>query len=260
MQALSPASDELLERRRESDVLAAALDAAGRGEGGVVIAIEGEPGIGKTELLRSFGALAQVRGFGLGLARASVLEADFAFGVVCQLLEPELAALPARTRNRLFAAAAAAAPLFPRFVAAEREGTGDRAPAVIDALYVLVSGLARADRPPALRVDDVHWADAPSLRFLAFLATRIHALPAVLVVAARPASDWIVGELREALLFDPDVRLLRPATTTGQRVDGGRERRGAEALPHRLVGRQLVGQVDVARLAQRVVVERPQAR
>ncbi|MBT2452757.1 hypothetical protein J7F03_38135 [Streptomyces sp. ISL-43] len=35
-------------------------------------------------------------------------------------------------------------------------------------------------------VDDVHWADMPSLRFLGYLARRVHGLPVLLMVAVRP--------------------------------------------------------------------------
>src|SRR5262249_43003036 len=35
--------------------------------------------------------------------------------------------------------------------------------------------------------DDGHWADAASLRYLAFLATRLEDLPVALIVATRPA-------------------------------------------------------------------------
>ena len=41
--------------------------------------------------------------------------------------------------------------------------------------------------PVALFVDDVHWADAPSLRFLAHLLRRMEGLRIVLVVALRPS-------------------------------------------------------------------------
>jgi len=39
-------------------------------------------------------------------------------------------------------------------------------------LYWLIANLA-ARRPLVIAVDDAHWADAPSLRWLAHLAARI---------------------------------------------------------------------------------------
>ena len=53
------------------------------------------------------------------------------------------------------------------------------------ALYWLTANLAAA-QPLLLAVDDAHWADTGSLRFLHFLARRISELPVALVVATRP--------------------------------------------------------------------------
>src|SRR5829696_8868089 len=53
------------------------------------------------------------------------------------------------------------------------------------AAYWLCANLA-ADGPLCLLVDDAHWADAPSLRYLSFLLTRLEELDAALIVATRP--------------------------------------------------------------------------
>ena len=49
-----------------------------------------------------------------------------------------------------------------------------------------------------IAVDDAHWADAPSLRWLAHLAARIEGLPVALLLAARngPDEPALVEELR----------------------------------------------------------------
>ena len=64
-------------------------------------------------------------------------------------------------------------------------------------LYWLVANLA-AHGPLVIAVDDAHWADEPSLRWLAHLAARIEGLPAALLLAVRngPGQPAIVGELR----------------------------------------------------------------
>ena len=51
-------------------------------------------------------------------------------------------------------------------------------------LYWLVANLA-AEAPLALLVDDAHWADTPSLRFLAYLARRLDGLAAMLIASVR---------------------------------------------------------------------------
>ena len=58
--------------------------------------------------------------------------------------------------------------------------------AIVHGLYRLTANLA-ARRPLALFVDDAHWADGASLRFLAYLCGRLHDLPVLLVRRGAPA-------------------------------------------------------------------------
>src|SRR5262249_12838667 len=51
----------------------------------------------------------------------------------------------------------------------------DRSFAVLHGLYWLACNLA-SSKPVLLVVDDAHWADEPSLRWLAYLATRLEGL------------------------------------------------------------------------------------
>ena len=57
-------------------------------------------------------------------------------------------------------------------------------------LYWLTANLA-AEQPLLILVDDAHWADPPSLRWLAYLAQRLDGLPAALIVAARPGEPLL---------------------------------------------------------------------
>ena len=60
------------------------------------------------------------------------------------------------------------------------------------------TGCARTWRrigPLCLVVDDAHWADAPSLRYLAFLLTRLEELDVALVLATRPREGGTDAEL-----------------------------------------------------------------
>ena len=60
--------------------------------------------------------------------------------------------------------------------------TGER----LHGLYWLVAALAEAAEPLLLVIDDAHWADAPSLRFVDFLARRVPELAVLVVVGLRP--------------------------------------------------------------------------
>ena len=59
-------------------------------------------------------------------------------------------------------------------------------------------------------MDDAHWLDSPSARFLAYLADRLEDAPILLVVALRPKEPGAPGRWRGSRLH-PDATILRPA-------------------------------------------------
>ena len=116
-------------------------------------------------------------------SRGGIMEKEFALGVVIQLLAPTVEALAAPERDRLFAGAAGfARPLFEEV--ADPAAADDRLFARFHGLHWLCARLAEA-QPLALLVDDAHWADEPSLRFLAYLEARIEEIPACAILAVR---------------------------------------------------------------------------
>ncbi len=169
----------LLERE---DELAALED--GLREGGVLM-VEGGSGIGKTSLLAAAAERAAALGHELVRARGSELEAGFAFGVVRQLFERRLALASADERRALLAGPASAAK--PVLAGKPVEGAAaDTSFAVLHGLYWLAANLAAA-QPLVITVDDAHWADLVSLRFLAYLAPRVEGLALSLLIALRPS-------------------------------------------------------------------------
>jgi hypothetical protein len=82
----------------------------------------------------------------------------------------------------------------------------DRVAAVLHGLYWLVADLA--DRGPiALLVDDAHWLDAASARFLVYLSRRVGSLPVLLAVGVRTGDD---STGLAATLSDAAATVLRP--------------------------------------------------
>ncbi len=189
----------------------------GIADGGRLLAIEGPPGIGKTALLAEARALAQEAGLQVLGARGSELERSFSYGVVRQLFEPLVASLPADERADLLdGAATLAAPLFdPAQVAVEP--TGDSSLATLHGLYWLTANLA-ASRPLLLALDDLHWCDLPSLRWLAYLLPRMEGLGLLVVVGLRPAEPGEDPGLIGQIVSDPLATIVRPAALSTEAV------------------------------------------
>jgi predicted ATPase len=124
------------------------------------VLIEGAAGIGKTRLLGEARQRAEAAGMRALAARGSELEREFAFGVVRQLFEPLLG----RERRRALAGAAATAEAV--FTAPGGADTADSSFAALHGLYWLAANLTE-EGPLALVVDDLHWCDRASVRFLA---------------------------------------------------------------------------------------------
>lgn len=209
----STAEISLLEREGELHDIGTALDAALRSEGSFVL-VEGDAGIGKTAVLAAAVEIAQTRGFAVLEARADALEAELSFGVCVQLLER--AVRGASADDEVFRGAAA----FARPVL--QDGAGimglpgeDRTLPLLNGLFWLCAHLAER-RPLLLVVDDAHWADRPSLRFMHFLARRIAELPAVALAAARPDRSSAGADLLASLAAQPGVRALRPHTLSSE--------------------------------------------
>jgi DNA-binding CsgD family transcriptional regulator/tetratricopeptide (TPR) repeat protein len=198
----------LLERDGEVGAVSAAVESARRGDGQLVV-VEGDAGIGKTRLLSEARWLAS--GFEVLGARAGELEGDFAFGVVRQLFEGALAAAPAETRAELLSGAAAlASPLFEAVPAPADSGGGETSFAILHGLYWLAANFGLR-RTTLLVIDDLHWADGPSLRWLAYLARRLEGLPLLVVAASRRAEASRSPALVTEILADPLAVVIRPA-------------------------------------------------
>ena len=171
--------------------------------------VEGPAGIGKTALVAAAHAHALETGLRPLAARGTELERAFGFGVVRQLLEPAVQdgdATDAFEGAARYAAALLDVPLAePAHLPLGPEG----AHTVLHGLYRLSANLARR-RPLALLVDDAHWADAASLRFLAYLGNRLDRVPALLVLSARPPGEPGAAPVAEMLSEGGTPALLRP--------------------------------------------------
>jgi len=175
-------------------------------------------------------AAAAAAGLEVLAARGGELEEEFAYGVVRQLFEPLLATAGDELRAELLSGAAGlAAPLFDENqLAAALEGGADTSFATQHGLYWVAANLALRG-PTLLAIDDLHWADAPSLRWLIYLSRRLEGLPLLVVAALRPLAQSRQPDLLTELVSDPAAVLVRPAALgVGSVAALARETFGAE--------------------------------
>ncbi len=193
----------LLEREEELTALAQLSDRLAAGVGTAVV-VEGPAGIGKTALLGALGERAEHAGVRVLRARGGELERDDQYGVVRQLFGPPL---PAHDLGELPEAAEA---VLGRGDAASAPPGEDAGHAAHHALFGACLHLA-AERPLLVYVDDAHWADDRSLRWLLFLTRRLERGPVALALARRPAEPGAERALLDRIVEQEEVRLLRPA-------------------------------------------------
>lgn len=172
----------LVERDGELEAIELSIASASRGDGQLLL-VEGPPGVGKSTLVEATANRSTERGFTVLRASGAALEQDLGWGVVRGVFGPLAtgeAHLPLRE-----------GPAGALFGAAAPSGGSDAVGAILYDLYWLLSDLT-SERPAAVIVDDAHWADAASGRWLAHLAARVHELPVLLALASRasPQPPW----------------------------------------------------------------------
>jgi DNA-binding CsgD family transcriptional regulator len=148
------------------------------------LALEGDPGIGKTTVWQEAVDRARRAGALVLACRPAAAEAKLSFSGLSDMLadvhDDAFAHLPGVQRSALAVALLRSAPegptLDPRLVAT--------------ALLSLVRGLARS-RTVVLAVDDAQWLDAPTSSMLTFTARRLEREPVGVVCAFRPNGDGL---------------------------------------------------------------------
>ncbi len=203
------------------------LLAAGRSATGQLLLVEGHAGIGKSALLDAAVLRARADGMTVMRARASELESDFAFGIALQLFEPLLAGADDETRDRLLAGSAAlAGPLLERPTSWGGDEAVDRSYPVMHGLFWLLTNLAETS-PVAIVIDDAHWADRASLRFVLYLLQRLDEMAVSIIAARRLGEPRAPDDLLGQIAAHVSSRRARPPALSR---DGAR-RMVAAALP-----------------------------
>lgn len=186
-----PRQPVLTGRTRELVLLHALLDQALAGTGGIAM-LAGEPGIGKTRLIEELAFAARGHGAAVRWSRCYEDEGAPAYWPWVQVLRAcVLDTDPDTLRAELAGGASVIAQIVPEIA--------DRLPGLppppslepeqarfrlFDAVATFLHNAA-AHRPLLLILDDLHWADTPSLLLLRFLSKEVRETPVLLAGAYR---------------------------------------------------------------------------
>jgi len=197
--------DQLVGRQREREVLDRVLEAARGGHGGV-LAVYGDPGVGKTALLEY--AAAAAPDFGVARAVGVEGEMELAFAALHQLCSPNLDlidGLPDPQREALEVALGLSAGRTPD-------------PFLVGLAVLNLLSEAAEERPLLCVIDDAQWLDRASARVLAFVARRLLAERIAMVFAAREQIVSLAGfaELQVEPLGHRDARALLDSILPGR--------------------------------------------
>ncbi len=171
-------------RGEQFGTIGEAIDLAPDGTGSFVL-VEGPAGIGKTTLLDAAAAVAAEQGFLVLSARGHEGESGLPYGGARQLVDGPLRGDPRLSELAFEGTGRLARPVISAGLdLGEQPDTLEDPFVALHGLYWVCSNLS-AEHPLLIAVDDVHWLDQASGRFISYLAARVGDLPIVLVAAAR---------------------------------------------------------------------------
>jgi DNA-binding CsgD family transcriptional regulator len=227
-------------RARERAALDRLLDSVRGGESAVLV-VRGEPGIGKTALLRYCASQAS----GCRVTQVAGVESELALPLaavqqLCAPLLEEVSALPEPQEHALrvaFGLATGSAP--------------DRFVVGLGVLGVLAEVAAK--RPLVCLVDDAHWLDEASAQVLGFVGRRLLAESVLLLLTVResdgerPFAD--LPDLTVGGLTDDDARAVLASAVPGHLDERVRDRIVAETRGNPLALLELPKGMSHAELA-----------
>lgn len=183
----APTGRPLIGRHHELDRIRAALAAATDGAGQIVFVV-GQMGIGKTRLAEEALTLARRRQFLVLVGRTPAASSGLAYAPLLSAFGAVLRSLDPPERDAMVGDLPHLGRLWPELglppTVPVQDPDLERA-LLFEAVARLLERLAD-DSPVGLFVDDIHWADAPSLALLGYLIPSLAALPVLLIGTYRP--------------------------------------------------------------------------
>ncbi|WP_036725279.1 helix-turn-helix transcriptional regulator [Patulibacter minatonensis] len=218
----------LLDREGETAVLRRAVLGAIAGRGSLVV-VEGPAGIGKSRLLREAERLL--------LEHAGTTSVRVLRGAGDELYRSRALGTVRGLRD------GAGAPVRVAIASGDATDVPDGGAAAVQAVLGDLRAAVSAAGATLLVLDDVHWADAGSLRVVDELAADLDRLPLAIVVATRPAEPGAHAALLDRLRGRTGAAVVRPgplgaaavARLAGE-LDGGRSTEDVRRLVRRSGG------------------------
>jgi tetratricopeptide (TPR) repeat protein len=214
--ATSPAVPKCLGRSSAIDELEKILDAAARGRGGLAL-ITGEAGIGRTTLALEIADRAMARDITVHWSACWTQPAAPAYWPWSQLIEDHLPGVAAADLPELVATIGRALATVAPGVAGQL-GISSAEPPIDDAFelfHIVARFWAKAAtrlNPLLLIVDDLQWADPPSVYLLAHVAATLRRAPVAVMATMRTGEafdDALSGALAELDRCAPNVVPLK---------------------------------------------------
>jgi class 3 adenylate cyclase/tetratricopeptide (TPR) repeat protein len=250
LRGISGLASPMIGRDTEMERLHELLTAAAAGTGRVV-AILGEPGVGKSRLTEEFGA--SVSGFGAALwavGRCVPYDDELPFHLISSLMrslagvtasdDPELIVKAITELSDTSGTPEAAGPLL-KLVGLSNDDADDTPEHLqaeyAEAVYGVVAGLGVEHRPVVLVCEDAHWADPSSVELMAGLLDRAPSTPVLLMLVMRPdrqSQGWTLLAEARRLLGDTLVEIPLAPLAEGDSRQVVEHLLAIESLPARL--------------------------
>jgi ATP/maltotriose-dependent transcriptional regulator MalT len=206
-------------RRRELAAIGTALGRLSGRRGGWLV-LSGEPGIGKTRLLRELRDRSEAAGHMVLAGRAAEFERELPFAVWIDALDGAVASLgEARVESLVGDRLGELSRVLPALAGPEGApvaGVQDERFRAYRAVRALLEGLA-AGRAVVIVLDDLHWADDASLELLAHMLRRAPRGKVLVALAYRAGQlpGWVAATLeaaaREGAVSELELAPLSPA-------------------------------------------------
>ena len=178
-------SGPLVGREAELATIATAIETVAQGQGRLLLLV-GEPGVGKTRLAQEITLLARSQGFRLLTGRCYEPQQSLAYAPFIEALAQAVPLTEAAALTPLAERWPEVARLLPDHAAPVPTVADDGA--ARQRLYYQLTGFLGTlveQRPLAILVDDLHWADGASLELLQHLARHTRDQPMLLVGTTR---------------------------------------------------------------------------